>query len=109
MANEKISVDDLIGNLDSEQKVALNSAVEEQVIVMEKRDMLKKHSADIITRVKEEFGISRTDFNSIVNQRFDKKFTAAAEKADAVVEADEQLLTAAKNIGGVQPIDKSEE
>lgn len=74
----------------TEQK-KLNGMVDEAVSSMERVYNEKMFKKDLLDRVKDEIHISASDFNALVNERYESKSTKAVEKHEAIAEMNEIL------------------
>jgi hypothetical protein len=69
----------------------LNNMVEEAVDSHIRSSAEKNLRSDIATRAKEELALKTSDFNALVNERFEEKSTKAIEKHEAIAELNELL------------------
>lgn len=75
----------------------INDNVEDAVGIHLQIASLKTQLKDKAAHVKDEFGLPTSEFNALVGERFDEKTTKTQEKAEKILELNEELELAAKN------------
>lgn len=73
-------------------KLKLDGMVRECVVALEKIRDLKSFMKDVADRAKEELAFSPADFNALVTERFADKQSKVLEKAERLVDLNEELL-----------------
>jgi hypothetical protein len=73
-------------------KLKLDGMVRECVVALEKIKDLKSFMKDVAERAKEELAFPSADFNALVAERFGDKQSKVLEKAERLVQLNEELL-----------------
>lgn len=73
-------------------KLKLDGMVRECVVALEKIKDLKSFMKDVGERAKEELAFPTADFNALVAERFSDKQSKVLEKAERLVDLNEELL-----------------
>ncbi len=84
-------------------KLKLDGMVREAVIAHEKIKDLKSFLKDVAERAKEELGFPTASFNGLVAERFNDKQSTILEKAEQLVELNEELLELSRKHTTTQP------
>lgn len=99
----------LFPELTKPELVKLNSCVKECVDSVMREEGEKVFRKDVADRVQEEFGIKKSVFNKLVSERFLEKSNEQIAKLEELIEFNEQLILAAKNVSVISPEDDESE
>jgi ElaB/YqjD/DUF883 family membrane-anchored ribosome-binding protein len=81
-----------------EQLVTLNNAVKESVDSLIRGEAEADFRKDVAARMEEELKMKKADFNALVKERFNEKSTKVLQKAQEIVDLNEELVSAARNL-----------
>lgn len=75
-----------------EERVSIDNAAEEMLQSLSRQDREKELRKDIISRMKEEFGLDSKVFNTIVKERVDDKVSEKVAELQTALDLNDDLL-----------------
>lgn len=75
-----------------EERVSIDNAAEEMLQSLARQDREKELRKDIISRMKEEFGLDSKVFNTIVKERVDDKVSEKVAELQTALDLNDELL-----------------
>lgn len=75
-----------------EERISIDNAAEEMLQSLSRQDREKELRRDIISRMKEEFGLDSKVFNTIVKERVDDKVSEKVAELQTALDLNDELL-----------------